>query len=206
MKMMKILLAATAIAGAVSASPALAGTTITGSLQIGGTGTNFYDPAYALVFQNYGNHSTATNVAVGTGIEFGHDNTRPGGANTADFTPTSLLLTDISALTSKFGFDDPWTQTFTSSTPGFFNHIKAGASTFPNALDYTVTGDTLTVTNGGFIVNSVQPETFTANFTFDGPGASAAPEPATWGMMLVGFGTMGASMRYRRRPNKAVCA
>jgi opacity protein-like surface antigen len=28
---------------------------------------------------------------------------------------------------------------------------------------------------------------------------NAVPEPATWAMMLVGFGMMGASMRYRRR-------
>lgn len=34
------------------------------------------------------------------------------------------------------------------------------------------------------------------NITFQ-PGA--VPEPATWAMMLVGFGMMGASMRYRRR-------
>ena len=32
------------------------------------------------------------------------------------------------------------------------------------------------------------------------PSAVAAvPEPATWAMMLVGFGMMGAAMRYRRR-------
>ena len=29
--------------------------------------------------------------------------------------------------------------------------------------------------------------------------AAAVPEPATWAMMLIGFGMMGASMRYRRR-------
>jgi hypothetical protein len=35
---------------------------------------------------------------------------------------------------------------------------------------------------------------------------AAVPEPATWAMMLVGFGMMGASMRYRRRSTKAVYA
>lgn len=34
------------------------------------------------------------------------------------------------------------------------------------------------------------------------PGG-VVPEPATWAMMLVGFGMMGASMRYRRK-NTAV--
>jgi hypothetical protein len=35
---------------------------------------------------------------------------------------------------------------------------------------------------------------------------AAVPEPTTWAMMLVGFGLMGASMRYRRRSPKVVCA
>jgi hypothetical protein len=35
---------------------------------------------------------------------------------------------------------------------------------------------------------------------------AAVPEPATWAMMFVGFGMMGASMRYRRRSTKAVFA
>jgi hypothetical protein len=34
----------------------------------------------------------------------------------------------------------------------------------------------------------------------------AVPEPTTWAMMFVGFGMMGASMRYRRRGTKAVYA
>ncbi|HVF92795.1 MAG TPA: NF038122 family metalloprotease [Sphingomonas sp.] len=34
--------------------------------------------------------------------------------------------------------------------------------------------------------------------------ASAVPEPGTWGMMLVGFGMMGASLRYRGRKTKVV--
>lgn len=32
------------------------------------------------------------------------------------------------------------------------------------------------------------------------------PEPATWGMMIVGIGMLGASARYRRRSTKAVYA
>jgi len=43
------------------------------------------------------------------------------------------------------------------------------------------------------------------SLTFDGPGqifadnVGAVPEPATWGLMLVGFGLIGGSARYRRR-------
>jgi hypothetical protein len=32
-----------------------------------------------------------------------------------------------------------------------------------------------------------------------GGGVGAVPEPATWAMMIVGFGIVGGSMRYRRR-------
>lgn len=35
---------------------------------------------------------------------------------------------------------------------------------------------------------------------------AAVPEPATWAMMLVGFGMVGASARYRRRSTKASIA
>jgi hypothetical protein len=43
--------------------------------------------------------------------------------------------------------------------------------------------------------------------TIDGPGnvtpsAGAVPETATWGMMIAGFGMMGAAMRTRRRSIK----
>ena len=37
---------------------------------------------------------------------------------------------------------------------------------------------------------------------FPGFGAAAAPEPATWAMMLLGFGALGAALR-RRRPTLA---
>ncbi|MBD8549019.1 PEPxxWA-CTERM sorting domain-containing protein [Sphingomonas sp. CFBP 8760] len=30
--------------------------------------------------------------------------------------------------------------------------------------------------------------------------SSVVPEPATWAMMIVGFGMLGAATRYRRRP------
>lgn len=39
--------------------------------------------------------------------------------------------------------------------------------------------------------------TFTTQVS--GPGAISVPEPATWALMLVGFGGMGATLRSRRR-------
>jgi hypothetical protein len=37
-------------------------------------------------------------------------------------------------------------------------------------------------------------------------GVSAVPEPATWAMMLIGFGAIGGSMRHRRRQTKVTHA
>jgi hypothetical protein len=34
----------------------------------------------------------------------------------------------------------------------------------------------------------------------DGVSVTAVPEPAAWAMMLLGFGGIGAAVRYRRRP------
>ena len=41
------------------------------------------------------------------------------------------------------------------------------------------------------------------NLTFQ---VQAVPEPATWGMMLLGFGAIGLAMRHRRRPSLAQLA
>lgn len=48
------------------------------------------------------------------------------------------------------------------------------------------------------------------NFNFDSTGinfrVAAVPEPATWAMMMIGFGAVGASMRYRRRKTSVAFA
>ena len=41
--------------------------------------------------------------------------------------------------------------------------------------------------------------TWNGQFVFTYDGAPAVPEPATWALMIVGFGAIGASLRSRRR-------
>lgn len=43
-----------------------------------------------------------------------------------------------------------------------------------------------------------------ATVTFDPPGGAAIPEPATWAMLLMGFGAIGALLRARRRPSPSL--
>ena len=47
---------------------------------------------------------------------------------------------------------------------------------------------------------------FVDNFTFNSAVAAAVPEPATWAMMLFGFGAVGFSMRSARRRSISGCA
>ena len=54
-------------------------------------------------------------------------------------------------------------------------------------------GDTFTLT-----ANRNNSWVFLSEVTFDG-GAAPAPEPASWAMMLSGFGAIGGAMRARRK-------
>jgi hypothetical protein len=44
------------------------------------------------------------------------------------------------------------------------------------------------------------------NLTFTSNVAGAVPETATWGMMIAGFGMMGAALRTRRRSTNVTFA
>lgn len=85
--------------------------------------------------------------------------------------------------------------------------IFGNSTTFPGSqnLRATFTG-TNGQTFGGIKFSS---NTGQSSFEFDNLAftvAAAVPEPATWAMMLVGFGMIGATARYRRRSTKAVLA
>ncbi|HEU4683862.1 MAG TPA: PEPxxWA-CTERM sorting domain-containing protein [Nitrospira sp.] len=72
--------------------------------------------------------------------------------------------------------------------------------------------DHLAITNSGFFSNSLTStgsfdtndfwSTFTNITTVNGV-ASAVPEPATWAMMLLGFGAVGFQLRRRKQPSLA---
>lgn len=68
--------------------------------------------------------------------------------------------------------------------------------------------------DGVYSVNSVFDGSATSGFAntaaaitqFTGTSVAAVPEPATWSMMLIGFGMIGTAVRYRRRSTKTVYA
>ena len=54
----------------------------------------------------------------------------------------------------------------------------------------------------GFVDNVNIATNVNDTINFELPQQSAVPEPATWGMMIAGFGMMGGAMRTRRRRTK----
>jgi hypothetical protein len=68
-------------------------------------------------------------------------------------------------------------------------------------------GRRMTYTFGGKTVTSVVFGSSQNSFEFDNIATlSAVPEPATWAMMITGFGLAGASLRQRRRQTAAAFA
>lgn len=183
------LLAGAAFAASMIASPAFA-QNITGTLTFGAsTGTNYFDPAQGYVPAGYGNIA-GTTVAIGSGTEFGFQD----GSNidTANFTGNSLTIIDQTIGNGASIFY----MTFTSSVAGFFNNAAFSSNGFGGT--FSVAGNTLTF----MAPQSSGNVTRTSVITFDGANG-AVPEPATWAMMVLGFGAVGATLR-RRSPQVRV--
>ncbi|CAN7445228.1 PEPxxWA-CTERM sorting domain-containing protein [Phenylobacterium sp. LjRoot164] len=137
-----------------------------------------------------------------------------GGTLTGSFTTndalTSLLAVDITASAagafSQFTYNNAsladWvslpSQGFRISTAGyaqqlrldFFPLTEGGANLLSSSYEFQSTGGPRTVTGGRVVL--------------DVP--SAVPEPATWAMMIMGFGLAGAALRSHGRKAVLVAA
>ena len=142
------------------------------------------------------------------------------GSVTASFTLDSNPVPDDINNQPAFGFG----QVFFNNIPGIFNGKAETASTIAFgtglAAQFQILGTSAgfaqfggdTVFTGPFSNPVFSPGTF--NFTGFSrgtltvtPAATAAvPESATWAMMLVGFGLIGAALRTRRRPKVTFAA
>jgi hypothetical protein len=84
--------------------------------------------------------------------------------------------------------------TFTSDIPGLVNGLVN------ESFSFGLTGIPNRSPNTGISVSGGHLKNFTAQSASGSFDAQiAVPEPATWGLMLVGFGGMGALLRNRRR-------
>jgi hypothetical protein len=60
-----------------------------------------------------------------------------------------------------------------------------------------------TFTSGSYTLTDYSDRSITYNLTIGSAALPAVPEPASWALMILGFGVIGGTMRYRRsaKPN-----
>jgi hypothetical protein len=159
------------------------GTLVTGTLNFNGSGTtNFFDAANGFVPPGFGNSGGSITVPIGSGIEFGFSD----GANldTADFTGSTLTITDQSFVGSSTGY----TMTFTD--PAFTGFIAVDNEL---GLLYTFSDHTLTLT---FPAGNIKG---TESSAFEFTSITPIPEPGTLALMATGLlGAAGLIHRKRR--------
>ncbi|QQV78939.1 FxDxF family PEP-CTERM protein [Sphingomonas aliaeris] len=120
--------------------------------------------------------------------------TTPTGFNLASSDITSLLTGNNQATNL-----DLTTVTLNGKD---FNTVLSGVQEFRNLLNQTiVAGGTNTLFVSGTVGQAGSPTpanaSFTGNLSF-ATQVAAVPETATWGMMILGFGMIGAASRSRK--------
>lgn len=140
-----------------------------------------------------------------------HDNTfLVNGISVGDWSDVTTYFTDstgTSLFSTGTGFGDDILSTgffvlsdigklsslFSSMSGGSLAYTLNDVDPTDNFYDFTQGVD------GGLINVGTGPVV-----TPPSPPSGAVPEPATWAMMLVGFGALGVAMRKQRKPNLAV--
>ena len=196
MKLKMGLFAASAIV-AVSAMPATAATTVT-----------FEGLADRVLVNNYYNGGTASNGTSGTnlGVAFANFESFAGGGNPASTiaynsvaTASSNFAAGFTTLNFLYGFFSSGTVSVFSGLNGTGTLLgtKTYSSNIASTSDVFSSGSVAFAgTAQSFILAGTTNNNALDNITFN---AGAVPETATWGMMIAGFGMMGAAMRTRRR-------
>jgi hypothetical protein len=219
---MKNLAFTVALAFASIASPAIAATT---NIDLSGatTGTIIGAPG-----ASFSETFAGQTVVGGNGISgspTGPLTLAPAGTiDVAFFSPG--VSPDSNSLLPEPGNEGPLSVLFDTLANSFtftMGSSDAGSTIDVRAFDAfgALTGSTTLTMGSGYNVYTLNGLGTYLGLTFlnnnDGAGvrfqnmsynsvAGGVPEPATWAMMLVGFGAIGASMRHRRRSKKALLA
>ena len=96
----------------------------------------------------------------------------------------------------------------TATFNGFVLDVINGPDILSASIDEssTIVPLSTTISNGDLFINFSgvsQRSGGTARINFTTAGGGAVPEPATWAMMLVGFGATGTALRRRAKPQFA---
>ena len=180
-----------ALAGATALTAASAANA---AITIGTTGTNS-GVATAIVTDNVSNPNK---------VEF--DTTNAAGGGTAVTSFFNFMVSDpmIGVFSATTATNPASTvsllqlllgSTVIASSSGSSNSLSLTSGTLTPGNTYTFKY-TATMSDGGGNISGP------ANFYL----TSAVPEPASWGLMLLGFGGMGMMLRRRRRPTLAQIA
>lgn len=182
-------LAATAMAVVLPAAQANAATLI-----VSVAGAQGYDD-----FGGTGNTIQTFNIGAGshiTGVTYSVNITANGASwlSEATLAFTDSLLNAGVFLSPGFADDNPGTASYSESA----DLISLG-------LDFVVGADgILRLEYFDSFVDGELPDSIwnsgTVTFTYEPVGATAVPEPATWAMMIAGFGMVGFGLRRRAKP------
>ena len=169
--------------------------------------------ASALAFVASPAQAVETMTITGTSGNYGNDGVGLAGSPTTAFTNTFTFGTAVANGLNSFnanlaGFTLSNATLTTTQSPGGSNNIDF-TSAFFNGIAFTLspTGVAEFGSVGPVTLQAINTLTINGFNTGDGAfsgtltfaAVPSVPEPATWGMMLLGFGVMGASLRRRRR-------
>lgn len=195
------LLASVALPASANAATNLVSAAVTGpSGTVWDTASNGY---YALFLQQpLGNILNKNDNFAGDPTTIGRNNFTIFGDGFPSNTDVNSDLFYTLTLTFADGatINGQWLTTTNTFTPG--------ASSTVGSTKYLLNGFGWTRSRADNVspfvgVEGGDPSDYTGQFSFT---ATAVPEPATWAMMFLGFGMMGAAMRYRRRSTATVYA
>jgi hypothetical protein len=178
-------------ASAASFSPASGGIAVLGAPTVTTTSASFSSPTS--IFGTTGSLTAATGVGTVSGTLNFSDT--PG-----TIMPETLanFMTFADTSGGTFNFDVSSVQTIsyvnTPKTTGIVLYLLGTAEDSTLGLTAAPTSETITI-------NSTGGSVFSASASIQAPPAGAVPEPASWAMMLLGFGVAGGLVRRARKPN-----
>lgn len=203
---MKHLVMTLALGAAVAASPAYAATTIDFSTFAPGTTISNQIPGVSLTLSGAGQSGSPTvNVPFDDATALINSNNE----NASNFYPSGTTITfSFAQLVSGLSFT--FNNYGTNATSNYAAFGTSGTLISSGFLGDVENFDLVSVAGSGIsrlLVSNDGSSNWTygiGELTYTADAAGAVPEPATWGMMILGFGVIGGAMRRRAKVTTTV--